>query len=52
MLDLIDYIVAYQEVLGFIAAGLGAISFLSQVIRIWRFRAGIGHIVCNVYNLR
>lgn len=51
MLNLIDYIVAYQEVLGFIAAGLGAISFLPQVIRIWRLRAGIRHIVCNVYHL-
>lgn len=39
MLNLIDYIVAYQEVLGFIAAGLGAMSFLPQVIRIWRFRS-------------
>lgn len=39
MLNLIDYVVAYQEVLGFIAAGLGAISFLPQVIRIWRFRS-------------
>ena len=39
MLNLIDYIVAYQEVLCFIAAGLGAMSFLPQVIRIWRFRS-------------
>lgn len=39
MLNLIDYIVAYQEVLGFIAAGLGVMSFLPQVIRIWRFRS-------------
>ena len=39
MLNLIDYVVAYQEVLGFIAAGLGATSFLPQVIRRWRFRS-------------
>jgi len=39
MLNFIDYIVEYQELLGFIAAGLGVISFLPQVIRIWRFRS-------------
>ena len=31
--------VVYQELLGFIAAGLGAISFLPQLIKIWRFRS-------------
>jgi len=35
----VEYIVVYQELLGFIAAGLGAISFLSQLIKIWRFRS-------------
>jgi MtN3 and saliva related transmembrane protein len=35
----VEYIVASQELLGFIAAALGAISFLPQVIKIWRFRS-------------
>jgi len=35
----VEYIVVYQELLGFIAAGLGAISFLPQLIKIWRFRS-------------
>ena len=39
MIWFIEYIVVYQELLGFIAAGLGAISFLPQLIKIWRFRS-------------
>ena len=36
----IEYITAYQELLGYVAAGLGAISFLPQVIKIWQSRSG------------
>jgi len=39
MIDLLEYMVAYQEILGFTAAGLSAISFLPQLIKIWRFRS-------------
>lgn len=39
MLSFIDYIIDYQEILGFIAAALGSISFLPQVIKIWRLRS-------------
>ena len=39
MIWFIEYIVVYQELLGFIAAGLGAISFLPQLIKIWKFRS-------------
>ena len=39
MIWFVEYIVLYQELLGFIAAGLGAISFLPQLIKIWRFRS-------------
>jgi len=39
MTNFIRYIVSNQELLGFIAAGLGAISFLPQVIKIWRFHS-------------
>ena len=39
MIYFIEYIVTYQELLGFIAAGLCAISFLPQLIKIWRFRS-------------
>ena len=39
MIWFIEYIVAYQGLLGFIAAGLGVISFLPQLIKIWRFRS-------------
>ena len=35
----VEYIVAYQECLGFVAAGLSAISFLPQLIKIWRFHS-------------
>ena len=34
-----EYVVASQELLGFVAAALGAILFLPQVIKIWRFRS-------------
>ena len=34
----LEYVIAYQELLGFVAAGLSAISFLPQLIKIWRFR--------------
>ena len=39
MTDLIKYIVSNQVSLGFVAAGLGAISFLPQVIKIWHCRS-------------
>ena len=39
MIWFVEYIVVYQELFGFIAAGLGAISFLPQLIKIWRFRS-------------
>jgi len=39
MTNFIKHIVAYQELLGFIAAALGALSFLPQVIRIWKHRS-------------
>jgi MtN3 and saliva related transmembrane protein len=35
----VEYIAAYHELLGYIAAGLGAISFLPQLIKIWRFHS-------------
>ncbi len=35
----VEYVIAYQELLGFVAAGLSAISFLPQLIKIWRFRS-------------
>ena len=41
-MKLIEYVTTYQELLGYIAAGLGAISFLPQVIKIWRSRSGKG----------
>lgn len=39
MIKLIEYVVSYREILGFIAAGLSAISFLPQVIKIWRLKS-------------
>ena len=39
MLNFMEYTVSYQEHLGYIAALLGAISFLPQLIKIWRFRS-------------
>ena len=39
MMGFVEYITAYQELLGFVAAGLSAISFLPQIIKIWRFRS-------------
>jgi MtN3 and saliva related transmembrane protein len=35
----VEYIAAYQQLLGFVAAGLSAISFLPQLIKIWKFRS-------------
>jgi MtN3 and saliva related transmembrane protein len=35
----VEYIAAYQELLGFVAAGLSAISFLPELIKIWKFRS-------------
>ena len=37
MMGFLEYVIAYQELLGFVAAGLSAISFLPQLIKIWRF---------------
>ena len=39
MMGFLEYVIAYQEFLGFVAAGLSAISFLPQLIKIWRFRS-------------
>ncbi len=39
MMGFLEYVIAYQELLGFVAAGLSAISFLPQIIKIWRFRS-------------
>ncbi len=33
---ILEYILIYQEFLGFAAAALGTISFLPQVIKIWK----------------
>lgn len=38
-MNLVEYVIASQELLGFVAAGLGAISFLPQVIKICRLRS-------------
>ena len=35
----VEYVIAYQELLGFVAAILSSISFLPQIIKIWRFRS-------------
>ena len=39
MICFLEYIEAYQETLGFVAAILSSISFLPQIIKIWRFRS-------------
>ena len=39
MIFFVEYIVAYQELFGFVAAALTAISFVPQVIKICRFRS-------------
>jgi len=39
MLNFIEYTVSYQEHLGYVAALLGALSFLPQLIKVWRFRS-------------
>ena len=39
MMGFLEYVIAYQEILGFVAAGLSAVSFLPQLIKIWRFRS-------------
>ena len=39
MLNFIEYTVPYQEHLGYVAALLGALSFLPQLIKVWRFRS-------------
>lgn len=38
-MDFVEYGIAYQELLRFVAAGLSAISFLPQIIKIWRFHS-------------
>lgn len=48
MINFVEYIVASEEALGFIAAALGAISFLPQVIKIWRYRS-VGDISAGMY---
>ena len=39
MLNCIEYAVSYQEYLGYTAALLGALSFLPQLVKVWRFRS-------------
>jgi MtN3 and saliva related transmembrane protein len=39
VLSLREYITSYQEYLGYTAAMLGALSFLPQLIKIWRVRS-------------
>jgi MtN3 and saliva related transmembrane protein len=39
VMGFLEYVIAYQELLGFVAAGLSAISFLPQIIKIWKFRS-------------
>jgi MtN3 and saliva related transmembrane protein len=39
MLNFIEYTVSYQEHLGYVAALLGALSFLPQLVKVWRFRS-------------
>ena len=39
MICFVEYIAPYQELLGFVAAGLSSISFLPQLIKIWKFRS-------------
>ena len=39
MLNFIEYTVSYQEHLGYVAALLGALSFLPHLIKVWRFRS-------------
>lgn len=34
-----ECIATYQESVGYIAAGLGVISFLPQLVKIWKFRS-------------
>lgn len=39
MVNFIEYVVSYQEYLGYTAAILGALSFLPQLVKVWRFRS-------------
>lgn len=39
MINILKYIIDYQEFLGFIAAGFSTISFLPQVIKVWKSRS-------------
>ena len=39
MISFAESLVAYQELLGYIAAALTTISFVPQVVKIWRFRS-------------
>ena len=39
MICFVEYIAPNQELLGFVAAGLSSISFLPQLIKIWKFRS-------------
>ncbi len=39
MLNFIEYVVSYQEYLGYTAAILGALSFLPQLVKVWRCRS-------------
>ena len=39
MINFVEYIVDYQELLGFTAATLSTVSFLPQIIKIWSSRS-------------
>ncbi len=53
MRKLLKYVIDYHELLGFIAAILGAISFLPQVLKTWRSRTtkGISSLMYIVYGI-
>ena len=53
MMNFIENIAIYQELLGFIAAALGTISFLPQVIKISRLRTveGISSAMYIIYSI-
>lgn len=39
MINFTKHIIAYQELIGYVAAGLGAASFFPQVVKIWKYRS-------------
>lgn len=39
MINFVKYVIGYQEFIGFVAAALGAISFLPQIVKIFKSRS-------------